>query len=550
MGVFGWVGARVHSHRGPRRNLSSRVVWLVLSSTLCVGLILSWVSARGMGRLTRMHAEASLPISLSFARESVELWYAEGARELRALSRAVPADLESAASPDLSAVLQSWLDRRDSWMGVALCGPGAALSQPGDRMAQAADTSRVAPLAWALRNVERDGLAARDSSRELCAWTAPDLRPGRAAAPVAGGDPFVLGRVHLLAGTRVQALALRLEGASLPAPRWWAVALDLALLEDRLSQVPHALPTTLSVAAPDGRPIVVYTAKPSARRSELESYRGSNGEPVLGQGRSLALVGPDSGWIAVESPISELLLPVHRSLEAASRLFLLILILCLMGASYLARILGRSREELEQRQQEIERANEQLRVRNGELQELNERLEKLSITDGLTQLNNHRYFQEQLTREIERAQRSGETLALVLMDIDNFKQLNDQLGHSVGDRVLERVAKMMRETTRPGDLLARYGGEEFALVPRQAALEGAIKIAEKIRMAIASLDFDIPAGDLPHAGGAEERLRVTVSVGVACYQGDRTAFFEAADRALYQAKANGKDCVCVAAADA
>jgi len=207
----------------------------------------------------------------------------------------------------------------------------------------------------------------------------------------------------------------------------------------------------------------------------------------------------------------------------------------------MARKLAQSRSELEQGKACIEATNQDLRARNAELQQLNARLERLSITDGLTQLYNHRYFQEHLTRQIARVERSGELLFLVLIDIDNFKQLNDQHGHSTGDTVLRHVAQIMRELTRDSDLLARYGGEEFALVPDRSTLEGVVRTAEKIRLAIAQAPVRVPRA----AGEPDRSIGVTVSIGVAIYDGDRAAFFEAADRALYQAKASGKDCVCV-----
>jgi diguanylate cyclase (GGDEF)-like protein len=172
------------------------------------------------------------------------------------------------------------------------------------------------------------------------------------------------------------------------------------------------------------------------------------------------------------------------------------------------------------------------------LKRANESLEQLAITDGLTKVHNHRYFQDQLAKEIRRSHRTGDPLALVLVDVDDFKALNDRHGHLVGDAVLEALAALLVEQTRDHDLVARYGGEEFAVLAPATDRDGALALAEKIRLAAASATFRIPsAGDL---------VGLTVSVGVANYHGDARALFQDADRALYAAKASGKDCVVVA----
>jgi diguanylate cyclase (GGDEF)-like protein len=183
---------------------------------------------------------------------------------------------------------------------------------------------------------------------------------------------------------------------------------------------------------------------------------------------------------------------------------------------------------------EIEAAQRQLRTQNRALQAANEVLAQLSITDGLTKLHNHRFFQDHLTRELKRVGRSGEPLAMLLIDIDDFKRLNDRYGHSTGDAILVRLGQVMNANVRENDLLARYGGEEFVVLA-SADLEGAIALAEKLRMAVLETPILV-----------DEALRLThvsISIGVALYRGDRKAFFLATDRALYRAKAEGKNCV-------
>jgi diguanylate cyclase (GGDEF)-like protein len=184
---------------------------------------------------------------------------------------------------------------------------------------------------------------------------------------------------------------------------------------------------------------------------------------------------------------------------------------------------------------EIEQVNLKLLSQNEELQRANEVLEQLSITDGLTKLHNHRFFQEHLTREIKRADRSGEPLSLLLLDIDDFKQLNDRFGHVAGDEFLVGLAQVLSQSVRDTDLVARYGGEEFAVLAANTDLAGAVNLGEKIRTTVAESAFIV--------GDSMRPMRMTISIGVAQYRGSRRRMFRAADRALYRAKGEGKNCV-------
>jgi len=190
---------------------------------------------------------------------------------------------------------------------------------------------------------------------------------------------------------------------------------------------------------------------------------------------------------------------------------------------------------LRRQQIEIEQVNLDLLERNAELQQAKETFEQLSITDGLTKLHNHRFFQDHLTREILRVGRSGEPLSMLLVDIDDFKQLNDRRGHAAGDELLAGIARILNQSVRATDLLARYGGEEFVVLTPDTDLDGAYRLAEKIRTAVAESSFILDESLRP--------VRVTVSIGVAQFAGNRKGFFRAADRALYRAKDHGKNCV-------
>jgi len=168
--------------------------------------------------------------------------------------------------------------------------------------------------------------------------------------------------------------------------------------------------------------------------------------------------------------------------------------------------------------------------------ELHETTARRSVTDELTGLSNRRAFDDALAAEVERAKRFGTDLGLVLIDIDDFKRVNDTYGHPQGDVVLREVARVLRDSSREVDHPARYGGEELAAVLPGTDLEGALHRAERVREQIAGLR--IPRLD---GGGA---LDVTVSCGVAAARAthaDGRALLQAADRALYEAKRSGKN---------
>jgi len=188
---------------------------------------------------------------------------------------------------------------------------------------------------------------------------------------------------------------------------------------------------------------------------------------------------------------------------------------------------------------QLEAQRRALEDRNHELLRANEVLEQLSITDGLTHLHNHRHFHDQFAREVKRADRSGQPLCLLLIDIDDFKSLNDRHGHAAGDAVLAAAAQLVNDQVRESDYLARYGGEEFAMLLPQTELDGAVALAEKIRVALAGQQFALPDG--------ERTVGLTVSIGVARHSVTADETFDAADRALYEAKGAGKDCVVAAA---
>ncbi len=186
---------------------------------------------------------------------------------------------------------------------------------------------------------------------------------------------------------------------------------------------------------------------------------------------------------------------------------------------------------------ELQAANETIRKANQDLAQAVDELENLARTDGLTQLTNHRTFQEQLTTEVRRSTRSQTPLTMLMIDVDHFKKYNDTHGHPAGDAVLKQVAQILKENLRTTDLVARYGGEEFAVLLIDTPLSFAAKVAAKLRNTIRRTEFQGAKESQP--GG-----RVTISLGMAgwpMHGKTATTLLEAADKALYEAKRAGRD---------
>ena len=161
-----------------------------------------------------------------------------------------------------------------------------------------------------------------------------------------------------------------------------------------------------------------------------------------------------------------------------------------------------------------------------------ERTQQLAYLDGLTGIFNRRFFEMRVREELERAQRYNTNLAVVMLDIDYFKKLNDEFGHLLGDEVLRQVSTMFQQQLRKGDVVCRYGGEEFALLLPQTSGENAYEVAEKLRRTAETYHF--PGVPRP----------VTISAGVAAYPAagkNRDEVVSAADAALYQAKLSGRN---------
>ncbi|MEJ7893561.1 MAG: sensor domain-containing diguanylate cyclase [Solirubrobacteraceae bacterium] len=169
----------------------------------------------------------------------------------------------------------------------------------------------------------------------------------------------------------------------------------------------------------------------------------------------------------------------------------------------------------------------------GRLSALNARLEKVIRVDPLTDMYNRRGLDELLERAVSSAIRHGQTLSLLMIDVDHFKHVNDSYGHPAGDAVLARIAGELDQALRTEDVIGRWGGEEFLALLPDTGPRAASALAERLRATIAALDVPIPDGST---------IAATISIGITSdVHGTAEERISAADRALYSAKANGRD---------
>lgn len=182
----------------------------------------------------------------------------------------------------------------------------------------------------------------------------------------------------------------------------------------------------------------------------------------------------------------------------------------------------------------IERAIENKQLR--EMAVKSEYYKKLSNLDGMTSLYNYRFFKEMLKHEVDRHTRYNRSLSLLMIDIDDFKRVNDSYGHLVGDQVLKQIAELLKKSIRSHDLVARYGGEEFAVILPETMEEEAIKVGERIVTTIRDFHFNLIEGKNPET--------LSVTVGLASFPKDAEEpeqLIEHTDQALYEGKNAGKN---------
>jgi diguanylate cyclase (GGDEF)-like protein len=345
-----------------------------------------------------------------------------------------------------------------------------------------------------------------------------------AAVPVEGNDEFAA------LGREFNSMAQQLRG------RLDELQLERARLQDTVRSVGESLGKGLDREAL--LRIVVRTAVDGvgAEGGRVVMRRGSNG--TLSEAARAGNVTPFMAAVKAAETAA-----LHAGEAAETKL---------SGANALARplvaperdpgVLGvisiaRSGEPFSHRERELFEYLTNQAVMSIENVDLHETIQRQAVTDELTGLFNHRRFQEVIADEVERVRRFPQELGLIMLDIDDFKRVNDTYGHLQGDVVLREVAHALRECSREIDEPARYGGEEMAVALPQTGLQGAYEFAERARQRIEALEIGLLDG--------EGTLRVTASFGAASLPHsariDKDALVAAADAALYRAKRSGKN---------
>lgn len=295
---------------------------------------------------------------------------------------------------------------------------------------------------------------------------------------------------------------------------------------------------------------------PEPRQSLIsEHYRNATGElmvdamaPIESAGVHLGTAILSYSHIGIENEINLLIRKIALILCLGSGIASLFAILL---AEYIARPirhLSRAAEELGRGHFNIKKMETQYNGEIGELArsfyQMADKLEAEVCHDALTGLFTRNVFQTRLTEECARSQRHNTSLAVLMLDVDHFKQVNDTHGHGIGDEVLRHIAATLSGQTRSSDCPARYGGEEFVVLLPDTSPSAALHVAEKIRSKVEADCFRLPGnGTIP----------LTVSIGVALFPEDTGDYawlwlVELADQAMYEAKKSGRNCVVPASA--
>jgi diguanylate cyclase (GGDEF)-like protein len=533
-------------------------------AALVASLAVAWLSTQTIQSFLREEIDQKFPAILASASDRLDAWYAQRERDIEMLAARAPTPenvgspgssrFELGANRETEEYLTDALERFPQYRSLFL------LDSRGDWMHGVGEELQLpAEL--------RADLGTVSASRVGTRFAAGGRQIQLVSAPIFDTDKRAWASLHAAIDSttaRAELQNVALSGG------------EALYVIGSAGEIVMALPRG-GERQRYARPLPDRRVSPT-----VEVYDRESGEQVIGS----ALRFPRFGWtLAVEESYEQVTAPVVSIIRKILFLDVVIALVCCLLASQIARSIAHpirglsaaarrvaagepdvtfsargsdeigvlagafnemmdrlraNAEELEENRVAIEDANVRLIAQNQELHRVNEVFLQLSITDDLTKLHNHRFFHDSLPREMKRSIRTGEPLSLILMDIDDFKKLNDRHGHSVGDSVLRQAALVMNGEVRDLDLLARYGGEEFALLASHTTLEGAAALAEKLRLAVAEARFPVITLEGPSV------ISITVSVGVAQFRGEEKALFNDADRALYRAKDSGKDCVVLA----
>ena len=539
-------GTRGRPWREGFLGLPGKIVLVVFAAALVTGVAVTLISTRSTEAFLREKIDERFPERLLSTARGLEHWYMQSEVDLAAFAssdivvRGI-ADADPAGQEEARRYLHYVLD------DVPRYGALLVLDAAGDVRVRAG-------RAIALDEARRQHLAAQPvaAASDFFRWNGELIQ--LLASPIDRSGERVGTLLGLISADSLQPLLVMGEGLDT------GVGIYLVSDEGRVWMASEGAPARDRF----GRALPAEGAPP-----RVESYVRPDGVKVVGTAMRVG-----RGWsLVIEQDYDLAFQPVVRAVRGVMATNLGIVLLFCAIAGLIARSIVRPIRDLSERArriaagepdvdfpplggpdeigvlsrvfhemvEELRRKQGEVELANAELQCNNEVLEQLSFTDGLTRLPNHRYFQERLRLEVRRSERTGEPLGLLLLDLDDFKSLNDRHGHAAGDEVLRGVGALIDASVRETDLPARYGGEEFAVLASATDLPGVTALAEKLRTAIGS-------AAIPYSGGDGELvLSLTVSVGGSLYAGDARRLFADADRALYRAKGEGKDCVVIEA---
>jgi diguanylate cyclase (GGDEF)-like protein len=519
----------------PLESLAARIGVFVFAATLISALAVAGTSAYALRAFLRSKIEQKIPASVSQVRDRLDLWYAQRSFDVGVFAQ--------------SATVVDGLSR--------LAGR--------DRARNRAEVEQY--LRYVLQSLPQyPAIFALDAKGAvvLAVGSPPELPPETLQELTAIAEPRVSDVLGARDGSRLQAVSSPVRDSRDRIVATLHAVLPIGVVEEQLARALQAHVARTLVYDDGGRFLLAsrkFTAPPdaipprlaAAGHAEVHDYVAPDGRHVVGS----KLPFPRLRWtLVVEEDYDSAFAPIASILGRTVTLNLLIVgvlsALAFAFAAYVVRPL-RALSEVAIRLRDGE-ADVPLPLATGadevgiltrsfgemveSLARAREALEQLATTDGLTKIHNHRFFQDRLTEEVERSERYGTPLTLLLADIDDFKALNDLHGHAAGDAVLEQLARVLVEEAGSENLVARYGGEEFAILAPGIDGDDAVRLAENLRLAVFRQLFVVP--------GASAAVSTTVSIGVASHRGDRASFFLEADRALYSAKGAGKDCVVVA----
>jgi len=516
-------------------SIRSKMLVFALLATLIPSVTTGWISYLQNERsLTAKITGELQSVSAQTARE-LDLWVKERLYELRVFASSyevsenldrIPRAGGERARERLTGYLRSVRERFADYQELLVVNPeGAELASTAPQA-----TAVRLPQDWA-KTIRRENAVVGDAL-----WD-DALKKGVIvfAVPIYQGDRFLGALTAKLDFTALHRLLRRFAGGGEESAQVYLVTADgrpiVGSRADPAELMGHSLP------APLVRRLLEH-------EGVTREYRGLGGQEVVGTIKGV----PRLEWaVLAEVPAAEAYRQVTRLRNVTALIVAALLVAVGLFAYFLGLLITRPLDRLTGAAGKVARGDLDVHlpvVGGGELRYVTEvfndmvarlresrrELERLSITDDLTGLYNRRYLMETLANEVRRSRRLDHPCALLIADVDHFKEYNDAYGHLAGDEALARIAAVLRETTRDVDCAARYGGEEFVVLMPETKAVGAMETAQRIRTLLAGDEL---------VGG-----KLSVSIGVAQFPEDGDgpeALLARADGALYRAKREGRD---------